>query len=157
MKRAPYRTMIWALAVLVALGSRLAAQTVEERGPQEAPKPAEGAPAKADSASEEPKPGKISGYIFGDYYYFPSHHDAKFDGQNGFWFRRVYLTYLSVVGSAIGFILHRDPDTYRYIPESIRNYPGAAGVAALLRDAGFHDARALPLLGGLMTIHTARR
>jgi hypothetical protein len=100
MHRAPYRPMIWALAALVALGSRLAAQTVEERGPQEAPKPAEGAPAKVDSASEEPKPGKISGYIFGDYYYFPRHRDAKFDGQNGFWFRRVYLSYDRDLGTA---------------------------------------------------------
>ena len=28
-------------------------------------------------------------------------------------------------------MLHRDPDTYRYIPASIRRYPGAARVAAL--------------------------
>jgi demethylmenaquinone methyltransferase/2-methoxy-6-polyprenyl-1,4-benzoquinol methylase len=39
--------------------------------------------------------------------------------------RAAYLTYLTLVGSAVGFALHRDPDTYRYIPESIRNYPGA--------------------------------
>ena len=40
--------------------------------------------------------------------------------------RACYLAYLTVVGSALGFVLHRDPNTYRYIPESIRNYPGAA-------------------------------
>ena len=38
--------------------------------------------------------------------------------------RGVYLTYLTAVGSTLGFVLHRDPDTYRYIPESIRRYPG---------------------------------
>jgi hypothetical protein len=27
----------------------------------------------------------------------------------------VYLGYLTVVGSALGWVLHRDPDTYRYI------------------------------------------
>jgi len=43
--------------------------------------------------------------------------------------RAVYLAYLTVVGSALGFALHGDPNTYRYIPESIRLYPGAAGVA----------------------------
>ena len=42
---------------------------------------------------------------------------------------RSYLRYLTIVGSALGLALHRDPDTYRYIPESIRNYPGAHGVA----------------------------
>jgi ubiquinone/menaquinone biosynthesis C-methylase UbiE len=71
--------------------------------------------------------------------------------------RTLYLAYLTVVGSALGWMLHRDPDTYRYIPESIRNYPGAAGVAAMLRDAGFGDVRVVPLLGGLMSIHCARR
>ena len=71
--------------------------------------------------------------------------------------RAAYLTYLTVVGSALGFVLHRDPDTYRYIPESIRNYPGAEGVARLLERRGFEQVRVLPLLGGLMAIHSARR
>ena len=68
-----------------------------------------------------------------------------------------YLAYLTVVGSILGFILHRDPDTYRYIPESVRRYPGAHGVADLLRTHGFQDVRVIPILGGFMTIHVAVR
>lgn len=71
--------------------------------------------------------------------------------------RRAYLAYLTAVGSALGFALHRDPDTYRYIPESIRQYPGAHGVARLLESTGFTNVAVLPLLGGLMAIHTAER
>jgi len=71
--------------------------------------------------------------------------------------RAAYLAYLTIVGSALGFVLHRDPDTYRYIPESIRNYPGAEGVARLLEQRGFEQVRVVPLLGGLMAIHVARR
>ena len=71
--------------------------------------------------------------------------------------RAVYLGYLTIVGSALGWVLHRDPDTYRYIPESIRRYPGAAGVAAMLGREGFAGSRVIPLLGGLMAINTARR
>ena len=71
--------------------------------------------------------------------------------------RAAYLAYLTVVGSVLGFVLHRDPNTYRYIPESIRGYPGAAGVARLLAERGFTDVRVVPLLGGLMAIHLARR
>ena len=44
--------------------------------------------------------------------------------------RAVYLAYLTVVGSALGFVLHGDPDTYRYIPESIRRYPELERCAA---------------------------
>jgi demethylmenaquinone methyltransferase / 2-methoxy-6-polyprenyl-1,4-benzoquinol methylase len=71
--------------------------------------------------------------------------------------RAIYIGYLTIVGSALGWVLHRDPDTYRYIPESIRNYPGAAGVAALLARDGFAESRVIPLLGGFMAINTARR
>jgi len=71
--------------------------------------------------------------------------------------RAVYLGYLTIVGSGLGWVLHRDPDTYRYIPESIRRYPGAAGVAAMLARGGFSDSRVIPLLGGLMAINSARR
>ncbi len=69
--------------------------------------------------------------------------------------RAVYLTYLTVVGSTLGLVLHRDPDTYRYIPESIRRYPGAEGVSALARAHGFADCRHISVLGGFMAIHRA--
>ena len=47
--------------------------------------------------------------------------------------RAAYHAYLTVVGSALGLVLHGDADTYRYIPESIRRYPGADRVVELLR------------------------
>jgi len=71
--------------------------------------------------------------------------------------RAVYLGYLAVVGARLGWVLHGGPDTYRYIPASIRRYPGARGVAELLGAAGLTGVEAVPLLGGLMTIHVARR
>jgi demethylmenaquinone methyltransferase/2-methoxy-6-polyprenyl-1,4-benzoquinol methylase len=70
--------------------------------------------------------------------------------------RAVYLGYLTLVGSALGWILHRDPDTYRYIPESIRRYPGAHAVAHLMQEQGFTECQVVPLLGGLMAINVGR-
>jgi ubiquinone/menaquinone biosynthesis methyltransferase len=69
--------------------------------------------------------------------------------------RSIYLIYLTMVGAALGLVLHGDPDTYRYIPESIRNYPGAHGVARTMEEVGFCDVRVVPVLGGLMAIHIA--
>ena len=69
--------------------------------------------------------------------------------------RSAYLLYLTVVGSALGCVLHRDPNTYRYIPESIRTYPGAEGVANMMEAGGFIDVRVVKVLGGLMAIHVA--
>ena len=73
--------------------------------------------------------------------------------------RATYLAYLRVVGGAVGQWLHGDPDTYRYIPESLARYPGAPGVATLMREEGFTQVSWWPLLGGLMAInvgHTRR-
>jgi len=71
--------------------------------------------------------------------------------------RTTYLRYLTLVGGTLGWVLHRDPDTYRYIPASIRNYPGAAAVAGLMKSRGFLTVRHYPILGGLMAIHHARK
>lgn len=70
--------------------------------------------------------------------------------------RAAYLSYLTAVGATLGWILHRDPDTYRYIPASIRRYAGARGVAEMLASRGFDRVTVIPLLFGLMSLHVAR-
>ena len=80
-----------------------------------------------------------------------------FDRPEAGWIRAIYLTYLTAVGSSLGWVLHRDPDMYRYIPASIRRYPGARGVVALMQQTGFRDVQHARVLGGFMAIHTARK
>jgi len=71
--------------------------------------------------------------------------------------RAAYLVYLTAIGATLGWLLHRDPDTYRYIPASIRQYPGAEAVVRMFEARGFTSVRAYSVLGGLMTIHHAVR
>ncbi len=71
--------------------------------------------------------------------------------------RAAYLSYLTVVGSMLGWILHRDADTYRYIPASISRYPSADGVAQIMRARGFRTVTHHRVLGGLMAIHHASK
>ena len=78
-----------------------------------------------------------------------------FNRPDGILLRTIYLTYLTVVGSALGFVLHGNAETYRYIPESIRRYPGARGVVEIAVAQGFTRCDAIPVFGGLMTIHRA--
>lgn len=80
-----------------------------------------------------------------------------FDRPEAAWLRGVYLTFLTLFGGPLGWVLHRRPETYRYIPASIRRYPGARGVAQLMRDVGFTEVRHVPVLGGLMAIHLFRK
>lgn len=67
--------------------------------------------------------------------------------------RWAYFGYLAIVGGAVGWLLHRDPDTYRYIPASLATYPGADEVARMMRARGFARVRHYRVLGGLMAIH----
>ena len=69
--------------------------------------------------------------------------------------RTAYLAYLTVVGSTLGVLLHGDPDTYRYIPASLRAYPGSEQVAQMLRARGFQDTHVISVLGGLIAVHRA--
>jgi ubiquinone/menaquinone biosynthesis methyltransferase len=84
-------------------------------------------------------------------------YSLDFDRPEAAWLRRIYLIYLDAIGATLGWVLHREPDTYRYIPASIRRYPGARAVARMMIAAGFSDAQHVPVLGGLMAIHEARR
>ena len=38
-------------------------------------------------------PYNFSGLMFGDFYYFGQHHDPAWEGQQAFWFRRIYFTF----------------------------------------------------------------
>jgi len=71
--------------------------------------------------------------------------------------RAIYVSYLHLVGGTLGWVLHRDPDTYRYIPATIVRYAGAPRVTSLLRAHGFASAEWKRVLGGLMAIHVARK
>jgi hypothetical protein len=64
--------------------------------------PGESFPAKPEEKPKSPYPsGKLSGLVFGDYYRYDEwHQDAisptnpdSVEGQEGFWLRRIYLTY----------------------------------------------------------------
>jgi demethylmenaquinone methyltransferase/2-methoxy-6-polyprenyl-1,4-benzoquinol methylase len=80
-----------------------------------------------------------------------------FNRPDGPLLRSIYLAYLTIVGSALGYALHGDPDTYRYIPQTIRRYPGAGAVSETIRASGFTSSEWFPVLGGLMAIHRARK
>jgi len=68
-------------------------------------------------------------------------------------YRWLYLNYLVVVGSSVGIILHGDADVYRYIPESLKRYPGQHGVQDLMNRTGFAETGFQEFGGGIMAIN----
>jgi demethylmenaquinone methyltransferase/2-methoxy-6-polyprenyl-1,4-benzoquinol methylase len=70
---------------------------------------------------------------------------------------QVYLGYLTIVGSTMGWVMHGDPDVYRYIPESLKLYPAQHGVQQLMDKAGFVDTGHLTFGGGITAINYGRK
>ena len=65
----------------------------------------------------------------------------------------LYRAYLGTVMPAVGWIFHRDPQTYAYIPASLERYPAQRGVESLMRLAGFGEVRYEERLLGTMGIN----
>ena len=71
--------------------------------------------------------------------------------------RSGYLAYLDVSTRIVGWALHRDSESYVYIPESLRRYPGQREIVSLMERAGFVACRHVDLLAGMMGINVGAR
>lgn len=71
--------------------------------------------------------------------------------------RRAYLAYLDLSTRLVGWALHRDPEAYLYIPESLRRYPGQREVTELMGYLGFVRRGYVELLAGIMAINFGER
>ena len=68
-------------------------------------------------------------------------------------FARLYDLYSLKIVPEIGAVVAGDRDAYRYLVESIRRFPPMEAFSAMLRDAGFGQVAATPILGGAVAIH----
>lgn len=69
-------------------------------------------------------------------------------------FSNLYEAWASNVIPRIGRAVADDEDSYRYLVESIRRFPRPSAFRSMVKDAGFVQASAEPMLGGLVTIHS---
>lgn len=69
------------------------------------------------------------------------------------WLERAYLKYLDVSTTIAGWALHRNVESYRYIPESLRQYPAQRGVTELMQRRGFVRCGHIDLVYGAMAIN----
>lgn len=69
------------------------------------------------------------------------------------WLDRAYVRYLEVSTAVAGWLLHRDVESYRYIPESLRTYPAQRGVTELMQRHGFERCGSVDLLFGTMAVN----
>jgi demethylmenaquinone methyltransferase / 2-methoxy-6-polyprenyl-1,4-benzoquinol methylase len=69
------------------------------------------------------------------------------------WAGALYQAFLGTMMPAVGWLFHGDPETYLYIPESLKRYPGQRGVEEMMKQAGFVNARYEERLLGTMGIN----
>jgi demethylmenaquinone methyltransferase / 2-methoxy-6-polyprenyl-1,4-benzoquinol methylase len=72
-------------------------------------------------------------------------------------FATLYDAYSMNVVPRIGKAVARDEDSYRYLVESIRRFPGMDAFKAMIGKAGFAQVKAEPILGGLVAVHSGWR
>ena len=72
-------------------------------------------------------------------------------------FGAVYRWYFGSVAPRVAALLGGDPAAYRYLPRSLRPFPTAEALAAMLEEAGFNAVRFERLMLGIASIHVAQR
>lgn len=70
-------------------------------------------------------------------------------------FARLYSFYFDRIAPAVAGLLGGDRAAYRYLPRSLRPFPDAERLAALLREAGFREVRFERVTLGIAAIHVA--
>jgi demethylmenaquinone methyltransferase/2-methoxy-6-polyprenyl-1,4-benzoquinol methylase len=68
--------------------------------------------------------------------------------------RPFYDLYSFQVMPIMGKLIVNDPQSYRYLAESIRVHPDAPTLAGMMADAGFEDCAYKLLTAGVVAIHT---
>jgi demethylmenaquinone methyltransferase/2-methoxy-6-polyprenyl-1,4-benzoquinol methylase len=71
-------------------------------------------------------------------------------------FAALYNWYSRTVLPWIGGMISGSRDAYTYLPESVRRFPGAEELAAMMLRAGFEDVKFERMTGGIVALHTGR-
>jgi demethylmenaquinone methyltransferase/2-methoxy-6-polyprenyl-1,4-benzoquinol methylase len=69
-------------------------------------------------------------------------------------FREIYDLYSVQIMPRMGQVIAGDSESYRYLVESIRKFPGAAEFEGMIKQAGFVNTKAEIILGGAVAIHS---
>ena len=70
---------------------------------------------------------------------------------------RLYGFYSRRFCPLIGGMISGSKDAYTYLPESVRKFPDAEGLADQMRDAGFVNVRFERMTAGIVALHLGDR
>lgn len=67
--------------------------------------------------------------------------------------RRAFFAYFYGVVPFLGGLVGGDRAAYRYLPQSLINFPDSRALAALFKNNGYPHTRCVPLVGGVANLH----
>jgi len=76
--------------------------------------------------------------------------------RNRLW-RRLFFLYFYGLVPLIGRLIGGDAAAYRYLPQSLVNFPSVTALAELFQANGFADVACMPLMGGVATLHVGTK
>lgn len=71
--------------------------------------------------------------------------------------RSLYLLYFRKILPGIGGFFSNNTDAYRYLPDSVLDFPPPAGFARLMRESGLSDVAWKSLSAGIATLYIGRK
>lgn len=80
----------------------------------------------------------------------------EFGNPAGF-FGWVFQAYFRFLLPAVGRLVSGHPTAYRYLPETVGEFPPAEALSAMMQKAGFGRVTARPLTGGIVQLHAGVR
>ena len=81
----------------------------------------------------------------------------EFSHPRGWLMKSSYGFYSRVVVPAVGALVSGSREAYGYLPDSIRMFPQAADLRAMLESSGFAQTNFELLTGGIAALHTGRK
>jgi demethylmenaquinone methyltransferase/2-methoxy-6-polyprenyl-1,4-benzoquinol methylase len=71
--------------------------------------------------------------------------------------KAVYLFYFNKILPVIGRLISSDADAYRYLPESVDNFPEVENFVKMMEKAGFDNVRYWKLFNGIAVIYRGEK
>ncbi|SFB18288.1 demethylmenaquinone methyltransferase / 2-methoxy-6-polyprenyl-1,4-benzoquinol methylase [Cohnella sp. OV330] len=72
-------------------------------------------------------------------------------------FKAIYYFYFKKLMPLLGKLVARKYDQYRWLPESLADFPDLPRLAEMFREAGLQEVRAFPLAGGVAALHMGKK
>ncbi len=69
----------------------------------------------------------------------------------------LYAFYSRAILPTVGGMISGSKDAYKYLPESVRKFPGAVDLASQMRGAGFANVRFERMTAGIVALHIGER